>query len=108
MFYLIGAALVFVGNVTFLWKSILNADELRFKKEKILQSFKMNIFSSTAGSSSGSGDTEVCSDPGSCDLELDIPERYSPPYYNRSAPDNRTLSRDVNRVPPVARLEYCK
>lgn len=92
MFYLIGAALVFVGNVTFLWKSILNADEL----------------SSTAGSSSGSGDTEVCSDPGSCDLELDIPERYSPPYYNRSAPDNRTLSRDVNRVPPVARLEYCK
>ena len=43
MFYLIGAALVFVGNVTFLWKSILNADELRFKKEKILQSFKMNI-----------------------------------------------------------------
>ena len=41
-------------------------------------------FSSSEGSSSGSGDTEVCSEPGSCEMELDLPLQECPPYYNRS------------------------
>lgn len=92
LFYLVGAALVLGGNITFCWKSILNADDI----------------SSSGGSSSGSGDTEVCSEPGSCDMELDIPIQDSPPYFNRTVMDSRPNVRDNNRIPQVTRLEYCK
>ena len=57
-------------------------------------------FSSSGGSSSGSGDTEVCSEPGSCEMELDLPLQESPPYYNRSG-----LDRPGSCKP---RLEYFK
>ena len=103
------AALVLGGNISFFWKTILNADNIRCDNERDKVLFQTILcFSSSGGSLSGSGDTEVCAEPGSCDMELNLPIQDSPPYFNRAVIDSRPIVRDNNRITQVRSEQFVK